>query len=108
VKVLYRQAASDDVIRQFRYYLVDRNLPEIARRFRGAVRRTVGFLRQHPAIGARYRRSDPQLRNLRSWPVAGFENIRIFYLLDDDALHIVRILHGKRDLKSILEREGNG
>src|SRR5271157_1855878 len=45
------------------------------------------------------------LRNLRSWPVAGFEAIRIYYLLDDDTMHIVRILHGKRDVKHILERE---
>jgi plasmid stabilization system protein ParE len=44
-------------------------------------------------------------RNLRSWPVAGFEALRIFYLRDDDALHVVRVLHGKRDLKRILERE---
>jgi toxin ParE1/3/4 len=107
VKVLYRQAASDDVIRQFRYYLVDQNLPQVAVRFRGAVRHTIESLRQHPLIGARYRLSGPQLHNLRSWPVAGFEAIRIFYLLDNDALHVVRILHGKRDLKRIFERERN-
>lgn len=37
VKVVYRQAASDDVVRQFRYYLIDQNLPQIALRFRDAV-----------------------------------------------------------------------
>ena len=42
---------------------------------------------------------------LRSWPVVGFEAIRIYYLLDENAMHIIRILHGKRDLKNILERE---
>jgi hypothetical protein len=36
VKVLYRQTAGDDVVRQFRYYLVNQNLPEIAFRFRDA------------------------------------------------------------------------
>jgi len=105
VKVLYRQAAADDVVRQFRYYLIDQNLPEIADRFRDAVRHTVESLRQHPLVGARYRLSAAQLHNLRSWPVAGFEAIRIYYLLDDSAIHVIRILHGKRDLKSILERE---
>jgi toxin ParE1/3/4 len=105
VSVLYRQAAGDDVVRQFRYYLVERNLPQVAFRFRDAVRHTVESLRQRPLIGARYRLSDPQLSNLRSWPVAGFEVIRIFYLVDKDDLHVVRVLHGKRDLKSLFERE---
>ena len=105
MKISYRQAASDDVVRQFRYYLVTLNLPDIAVRFRDAVRRTVESLREHPFVGPRYGSSSPQLQNLRSWPVAGFEAIRIYYLLDEDAIHIIRILHGKRDVKRILERE---
>jgi toxin ParE1/3/4 len=105
VRVLYRQTASDDVIRQFRYYLVTENLPEVAVRFRDAVRRTVESLRQHPLVGPRYRSNNLQLQSLRSWPVAGFEAIRIYYLPDSDAIHVVRVLHGKRDLKRILENE---
>ena len=37
MKVLYRQTASDDIVRQFRYYLVTADAPEIAVRFREAV-----------------------------------------------------------------------
>lgn len=37
--------------------------------------------------------------------VAGFEAIRIYYLPDSGAIHIIRVLHGKRDLKRILEPE---
>jgi plasmid stabilization system protein ParE len=107
VKVLYRQAARDDVIRQFRYYLIERDLPEVAVRFRSASRATIEFLGKHPLVGARYRLGHSQFHNLRSWPVAGFEAIRIFYLAEDETLHIVRVLHGKRDLQCILEREGN-
>ena len=105
MKVLYRQTARDDVIRQFRYYLVTENLPEVAVRFREAVRRTVKSLSQNPLVGPRYHSSNPQLQSLRSWPVAGFEAIRIYYLLDNQAIHVVRVLHRKRDLKRILERE---
>ena len=105
MKVIYRQAASDDVVRQFRYYLVDQNLPEIAVRFRAAILHIIESLRQHPLIGARYHLSTPQLHNLRSWPVAGFEAIRIHYLLGSGAIHVIRVLHGKRDLKRILEPE---
>jgi plasmid stabilization system protein ParE len=38
----------------------------------------------------------------------GFEAIRIYYLLDEDTIRVIRILHGKRDVKRILEREGGG
>jgi plasmid stabilization system protein ParE len=55
VKVLYRQSASDDIARQFRYYLVTINLPEVAVRFRDAVRRTVQWLRLHPLYRPRLR-----------------------------------------------------
>ncbi len=108
MKVSYRQAASDDVVRQFRYYLVTLNLPDVAVRFRTAVRQTIQSLQQHPMVGPRYRSTNSQLQTLRTWPVAGFEAIRIYYLLDEDTLHIIRILHGKRDVKRILEGEAGG
>ncbi len=108
MKASYRQAASDDLVRQFRYYLTVVDLPEIAIRFRDAVRQTIQSLRRHPLVGPVCFSSNPQLQNLRSWPVVGFEAIRIYYLVDDEFIHVIRILHGKRDVKRILEDEGAG
>jgi plasmid stabilization system protein ParE len=105
VKASYRQAASDDVVRQFRYYLVTLNAPEVAMRFPDAVRSTVEWLCRHPFGGPRCRSASPQLEDLRSWPVAGFEAIRIYYVPDEDAIRVLRILHGKRDIRRILGRE---
>ena len=105
MKVAYRNAAREDIIRQFRYYLVTLNLPEIAVRFRDSISRTVQFLRNHPNAGSHYRSDDPRLQGLRSWPVAGFEAIRIYYLDDVDSVHVVRILHAKRDVGNILAQE---
>ena len=105
MNVSYRQAASDDVARQFHYYLVTLNLPKIAVRFRDSVRRTVQSLRQNPQVGPHYRSRNSQLQNLRSWPVVGFEAIRIYYLVHQDVIRIIRILHGKRDVRHILEHE---
>jgi toxin ParE1/3/4 len=65
----------------------------------------VESLRQHPLVGARYALGNPLLRDLRSWPVVGFEAIRIYYLVEEGTLHVIRVLHGKRDVKSILDRE---
>jgi len=102
VKVSYRQAARDDLIRQFRYYLVVQDRPDVAVRFREAVRRTVAALRARPLVGARYQSDNPRLVNLRSWPVENFEANRIYYLLESDVLEVIRILHGSRDIQRIL------
>jgi hypothetical protein len=56
-------------------------------------------------VGPRYSSNNPRIQNLRSWPVAGFEAIRIYYALEEDAMHIIRILHGKRDVRRILGNE---
>ena len=104
MKVSYRQIAKDDVIRQFRYYLVTMAVPEIAVRFREAVKLTVASLREHPLVGPQYLLRNPQLRNLRSWPVVGFDAIRIYYIPESGTLRVIRILHQKRDVRRILEQ----
>ena len=105
MKVFYRQAAKDDIIRQFRHYLVTMSVPEVALRFRHAVRVTVASLCEHPLMGPSYTVRNPRLKNLRSWPVAGFDVVRIFYLPESATLSVIRILHQKRDVRRILERE---
>ena len=105
MKVLYRESASDDIVHQFRYYLLAAQVPEIAVRFREAVRHTIQLLSQNPTVGPRFSSGDPRLQNLRSWPVAGFEMIRVYYTVEPEAMHIIRVLHGKRDVRRILEKE---
>ena len=80
-------------------------VPEIAVRFREAVKLTVASLREHPLIGPHYLLRNPQLRNLRSWPVAGFDAVRIYYIPESGTLRVIRILHQKRDIRRILERD---
>ncbi len=102
MKVSYREAARDDVIRQFRYYLVAQDLPRVAIRFREAVKATIHLLQVRPLIGARFQSDQLSLRELRSWPVAGFESIRIYYFVSVESIQVIRILHGKRDVIGIL------
>jgi plasmid stabilization system protein ParE len=35
----------------------------------------------------------------------GLKAIRIYYVVDDDIIRIILILHGRRDVKPILETE---
>lgn len=74
--------AEADIIRQFRYYLVDQNAPLIAIRFREALMESIRQIRPHPRIGSLFRGSI-------------HDTIRIYYLHDRDRLRVVRVLHGK-------------
>jgi toxin ParE1/3/4 len=105
VKHVIRSTASDDIIRQFRYYLVDQNNPQVAGRFLEAVQKTINDIIRMPNGGAPKLLSNPALADLRSWPVEEFEDIRIYYLVKEGSVLVVRVLHGKRDINRILEKE---
>lgn len=105
MKHTIRQAARDDILRQFRYYLVDLDKPEVASRFVEAVHKTVEKILRTPYAGAPKHLSNPSLAGLRSWAVEEFEDIRIYYLAEKDEVRIVRVLSGKRDIQRILGRE---
>ena len=74
MKVELFPRAEADIIRQFRYYLVDRDAPMTAFRFRDAVKQSLDRLKPYPRIGSLFRGSIP---GHRSRPVKGFEMTRI-------------------------------
>lgn len=94
--------AEDDIIRQFRYYLMDQISASTAIRFREAVIESIDQLKPYPRIGKPIEGSIP---GLRSWPVKGFEDIRIYYLEFPGRLRVIRVLHGERNVRKILTRE---
>lgn len=98
-------AAREDILAQFRYYALDQGVPDIGLRFLDAVEAAIERIGEMPAIGAPQHFDAPTLAGIRAWPVPGFEDIRLYYLETADALLIVRVLHDKRDVRSILQRE---
>jgi toxin ParE1/3/4 len=100
-----RPRARDDIIRQYRWYLVEKDAPEVAFRFMEAVEESVEQLLRMPGMGAPKLLKNPALAGLRAWPVEGFEDVRIFYLMQGESLKVIRILHGRRDINRILEGE---
>ena len=56
--------ASDGLVRQFRYCPLATDAPEIAVRFREAVKRTIQSLAPNPYVGPRYSPSNPRLEDL--------------------------------------------
>ena len=99
-----RPNAKDDILRQFRYYLLEDSF-DVADKFLDCVDESIETICKMPEIGAPKQFKNPLLSGLRSWAVRGFEEVLIFYVVHPDALRVVRVLHGKRDIKKILERE---
>jgi toxin ParE1/3/4 len=107
LKPIILPAARDDILRQFRYHLVEKDAPKVAARFLSAVRRTMDLIIQTPQGGAPKRLPREALRGLRSWPVKGFDDVRVYYLSHEGSVRVVRVLHGKRDINNILEKESD-
>jgi len=104
VRLFVLPSADADILRQFSWY-AEQGLPDIARRFRSSVELSIKLVLSRPNAGAPKHVHNPALRDLRVWPVKGFDQFRIYYLLRNDVLMVVRILHGMRDIGTILERQ---
>ena len=78
--------------------------PEAAERFLAALRSSFRTLAQWPEIGPRYQSNRAELAGLRCWPVRRFANYLIFYRVTaaPRRLHILRILHGAREVPQVL------
>lgn len=76
-----------------------------AERFLVAAQASLRTLALWPGIGPRYLSNRKELSGLRFWPVRRFANYLIFYRASGAPrrLHVVRILHGARDISKILE-----
>ena len=97
-------SARTDIRRQYEYYLeLDR--PELGDRFFIAVNSAIDSALQRPEAGAPKQVRNPQLTGLRTWSVPGFNEFRVYYLVRDGSLIVVRVLHGRRDVDSILDAQ---
>jgi toxin ParE1/3/4 len=87
------------------HLLIALDNPDAAERFLTAAQLSFRALARWPEIGPRYRSNRHELAGLRFWPVRRFPNYLIFYRVTTAPrrLHIVRILHGARDIPHVLE-----
>ena len=92
----------------------DRDLEEIAtyigqdneaaaNRFMSAAMSAFRILLATPNIGTRVESDDPRLAGLRRRLIPRHRNYLIFYRKTGDAIEIVRILHGARDIERIFK-----
>ena len=76
--------------------------PEVGLRFLDAAEETIEGLAQGIMSGCPCEFKKPELANLRCWPVKGFRNHLIFFREQGETITLVRVLHGARDLETLL------
>ena len=105
MKLFIQEAAQQDILQQVDWYS-ERELYDIAERFQQASSAAIAALMRMPRAGAPREVSNPRLAGLRSWPVKGFDEFRVYYLVQPELLIVVRVLHGKRDIGALLKVQG--
>ncbi|MEO8725386.1 MAG: type II toxin-antitoxin system RelE/ParE family toxin [Acidobacteriaceae bacterium] len=105
MKFIVRSAANDDVLRQYRFYLIEKGAGSAAQRFLEAVQHAFRQICLHPEIGTPKPLKNRTLAGLRSWPIDGFRATRVYYCVSNDVLRVIRVLHSKRDISPLLEDE---
>jgi len=99
VKLFFQSVAENDILDQFEHAKFERAkkaLFDIARRFGAAVNEAVKALTATPAAGAPRHIDNPRLTRLRTWPVNGFDEFKVYCLAS---------LHGRRDIEAVLESQ---
>ncbi len=101
MNVTKRTQAERDLEESF-VYIGEENL-DAGVRFLVAAEESIEFVAKMPHIGSPREFRSSRLRNVRVWPVKGFEDYLIFYRPTDDGIEVMRVLHGKRDIEEIFD-----
>lgn len=104
MKYVVRPNAKQDILQQYRYY-ISRLTPATAERFLDAVEDAFKDICRMPGAGSPWQTNNPALVGIRSAPVRGFEDIRVYYIVRKGKLRVLRVLHGRRDIHRIIEKE---
>lgn len=79
MNIFIRTSAREDILKQYFYYLIEKDAAIAAERFLEAVESSIGLLCRMPGAGAPKVLENARLSGLRSWPVRGFTAMRIYY-----------------------------
>ena len=100
-RLVLNDAAVADILEQADWYAVQAG-EVLAKRWEKAV--TIAVLRavSRPAAGAPCAFRSPELQGIRRTTISGFPKHLLFYRFDEGEIHILRVVHGARDLERLL------
>ena len=102
-RLVVRRRADRDIDEQLIF--LAKQSHRVAANFLDSVERTFQLLVESPDRGFRWD-DDPSLdRGIHVWSVMGFPNVLVFYRPVEHGVEIIRVLHGARDIATLLENE---
>jgi toxin ParE1/3/4 len=99
-RVILRRAVPDDLAAILDY--LGARSPAAADRFADAVQLALAKLAELPAAGSLKQFRDVRLRGIRTWRVPGFKKYLIIYRPINEAIEVLAVLHGSRNLRARL------
>ena len=105
-RIVIRPGAARDLVEIFRYLARTAGL-RVADRFVGQAQATWELLVSQPRLGSRYDGDGILEADLRYYSIIKFRNYIAFYRPIEDRIEVIRVLHGARDIASLLRAEFN-
>ena len=100
-RILKKRRAISDLDLHF-VYIGERNF-EAAERFLTATEEAFEKLAEMPRMGPLRGFTRESNRDIRFWPIRGFENYLIFYRPTSDGIEVLRVVHGAQDINRLFE-----
>jgi toxin ParE1/3/4 len=104
VRLIQRPLARFDLIEEADFIEQAYNLDR-AKAFLFAANETFQQLAVMPLMGSPRPELVPAIPDLRQWRIKGFTDYLVFYRPLADGVEIIRVLHGKRNLLTVLSDE---
>ena len=98
MRVHYTPRAQQEIDDQAEYFGRHAS-PAVAERFLQGVEESATRLSEMPEAGSPWESRDARLAGIRSWPVAGFRKLLMFYRVHEDRVEVLRLLHGSQRLE---------
>jgi toxin ParE1/3/4 len=86
---------------QLARYIARDNI-EAALKLYDMAKETFESLLETPLIGALYKSSHSDLKNIRFCSIKGFQRYVVFYKVNGKDIRIIRVLHSARDFKTLI------
>ena len=99
-RVIVRDRATQDLRQQANYILAMGNR-DAAEKFLESAEYTFNQLATTPNIGKILQL--PDILTVRQWRLKNFKEYLVFYIVHEQQVEILRVLHGARDLENIMD-----
>jgi toxin ParE1/3/4 len=96
--------AADKDVEDIAFFIAKESM-DAALRFFEAVTKSYEEIRSTPLAWTELEGRTPPLAGLHKRGVKTFRNYLIFYRVTHDTIHVLRVLHGARDIPDVLQRE---